>query len=192
MRSSKPCNPVEAMNWSASLGLVALLAIGCGAARAQEQERKLIDRIQNPDRTMASPMQGKSFGAAGASSAGAFHGSGRSFGGADKAAVKAFSGTRSFFGIKNPWFGEKVFPAGAAPLGKAGSSALADRVFPVADAAVRTAPQASKKTADAAKVVATTEFAGRGGAQGALDQITDRIQKEMTIDDVRELLNNPR
>ena len=192
MRSSKPCSHVEAMNWSASLGLVALLAIGCGAARAQEQERKLIDRIQNPDRTMASPMQGKSFGAAGAASAASFQGAGRSFGGADKAAVKTFAGTRSFFGIKNPWFGEKVYPAGASPLGKAGSAVLADRVYPVADAAVRTAPQASQKTADAAKVVPTVDFDGKGGAQGALDQITDRIQKEMTIDDVRELLNNPR
>ena len=35
-------------------------------------------------------------------------------------------------------------------------------------------------------------FLGRGGAQGSLDQIADKVKKEMTIDEVRELLNKPR
>jgi hypothetical protein len=32
----------------------------------------------------------------------------------------------------------------------------------------------------------------RGEAQGALDGISDKIKKDMTIDEVRELLNKPR
>lgn len=175
--------------WVALLGVVFL---GCGALNAQVQERKLIDRIQNPDRTMASPMQGKSFGGTGAATSGAFHGAVRSFGGADKAAVKPFAVTRSFLGIKNPWIGAKVYPAVDAPLGKGGAKALVDRVFPAGEASVRAAPLGSQTTVSTDKSVPTVEFSGKGGAQGALDQITDRIHREMTIDDVRELLNNPR
>jgi hypothetical protein len=35
-------------------------------------------------------------------------------------------------------------------------------------------------------------FLVQGEAQGAMQQISDRVKKEMTIDDVRELLNKPR
>lgn len=173
--------------------IVCLAAAGlmCSIADAQEQERKLIDRIQNPDRTLSSPLQGKTFGGAAASPVKEFKGASRAFGGADKAAVKAFRETRSFLGIKNPWFGSKVHPTGDATLGKK-SASLANRVFPVAAASVRSSPIASKKIPSADAVVGTAEFAGKGGAQGALDQIIDKIHREMTIDDVRELLNNPR
>jgi hypothetical protein len=40
--------------------------------------------------------------------------------------------------------------------------------------------------------VPTGEFALRGAAQGALDTVTDKVHRKMTIDDVRELLNNAR
>jgi hypothetical protein len=51
----------------------------------------------------------------------------------------------------------------------------------------------SSKKADAPKPEgASKPFLVRGEAQGALQQISDKVKKEMTIDDVRELLNKPR
>jgi hypothetical protein len=32
----------------------------------------------------------------------------------------------------------------------------------------------------------------RGESQGAFEQLSEKIHKEMTIDDIRELLNKPR
>lgn len=161
-------------------------------ATAQVQERKLMERIQNPDRTLTSPMQGKSFGISSAHDAGGFDGGSKGYLAKDSTAVKEYSGTRSFFGIKNPWFGNKIFPADAAPIASSGNSSLAARVFPVANATVTESALASKKMNGSDRVVSTREYAGKGGAQGGLDQITDKVHREMTIDDVRELLNNPR
>ncbi len=171
--------------------LATAFAMAC-ITHAQEQERKLMERIQNPDRTLISPMQTKVFSGTSSAPTGDFHGGSRSFNVTDKAAVKMFSGARSFFGLKNPWFGSKVFPSSAAPLGRGGNSSLSERVFPVGNAAVKISPLASNKSKDANKAVETGEFSLRGEAQGAFDQITDRVHQEMTIDDVRELLNNPR
>jgi len=151
-----------------------------------------MERIQNPDRSMVSPMQGKEFSATGIADTRTFQGASRSFGGGNEVAVKMFAGTRSFFGIKNPWFGAKMYPVEAASLGKGSAKNLLDRVFPVKDARVHAAPLGSKKMPIPKNNVPTGEFAGKGGAQGALDQITDKVHREMTIDDVRELLNNPR
>jgi hypothetical protein len=171
---------------------LASLLLGWASAGAQEQEKKLLDRIQNPDRTLANSMQGKSYGATGTAATAPFQGGARSFSGGDKAAVKSFTDTRSFFGIKNPWFGSKVHTTRESPLVKKGSQALVERAFPVSNADTRTSPLASKKSPSATGTVPTGEFALRGAAQGALDTVTDKVHRKMTIDDVRELLNNAR
>ncbi len=64
--------------------------------------------------------------------------------------------------------------------------------YPVADARVREFPAAGKQAALGDSTVPLRPFLGRGGAQGSLDQIADKVKKEMTIDEVRELLNKPR
>jgi hypothetical protein len=157
---------------------------------AQEQDRKLLDRIQRPDMELANPMQKKTFtGGGGVQIREAPIA--REFAGTKQAGVKEFA-TRSFFGIKNPWFGKRSFEAREAPLFARGGPANLDKPFRTSDARIREFPAADKQAALGNSTVSVRPFLGRGGAQGSLDQISDKIKKEMTIDEVRELLNKPR
>jgi hypothetical protein len=80
-------------------------------AAAQQQEQRMMDRIMNPDRDRSNPMGAKAF------SAKPFEG--REFQGAVEytgvkaARTKEFT-TREFLGIRNPWFGKRVYATEAA------------------------------------------------------------------------------
>jgi len=171
---------------AATTAALALPALLC----AQQQDRTLIDRIQRPDMALTNPMQTKTFeGGAGVT----LRDSPivRAYGGTKKAEAKTFAGAKSFFGIRNPWFGDRVFETREAPLQARGGGGL-DTIYPVRDARVGDFKDSSKKAALGNAVTEVRPFLAQGGAQGALDQISDKIRKEMTIDEVRELLNKPR
>jgi len=157
---------------------------------AQEQDRKLLDRIQRPDMELSNPMQKKAFtGGGGVQIREAPIA--REFAGTKQASVKEFA-TRSFFGIKNPWFGNRSFESKQAPLFARGGLSNLDQPYRVSDARIREYPAAGKQAALGDSTVPVRPFLGRGGAQGSLEQISDKVKKEMTIDEVRELLNKPR
>jgi hypothetical protein len=103
--------------------------------------------------------------------------------------LKEFSEARSFLGIKNPWFGNRVFETKAAPLSGA---ANINSSFQVRDAAVGGFSASDKKARVASSDMNLQPFLIRGNSAQALDQISDKISKEMTIDDIREMLNKPR
>jgi hypothetical protein len=169
-----------------AIAALALPALLCG----QEQDRKLLERIQRPDMELSNPMQKKSFEGGGgvrireAPIA-------RAYAGTKDAIAKEFAGTKSFFGIKNPWFGNRVFEAREAPLMARGGGNL-DAAYPVRDARVGDYKDSSKSASLGDAAAEVRPFLVQGGAQGSLDQISDKIRKEMTIDEVRELLNKPR
>jgi transaldolase len=52
--------------------------------------------------------------------------------------------------------------------------------------------QADKQAARREQPVKVSPYLGRGSAQGSLDQISDKIDKKMTIEQVREILNKDR
>ncbi len=157
---------------------------------AQEQERKLLDRIQRPNMELKNPMQNKAFtGGGGVEMREAPIA--KSYAGTKTASAKEFA-TRSFFGIKNPWFGNRVYESREAPLFARGGPAKLDEPYRVSEARVREYPAAGKEAALGDSTVPVRPFLVRGGAQGSLDQISDKVKKEMTIDEVRELLNKPR
>lgn len=160
---------------------------------AQQQERKLLDRIQRPNMELANPMQGKSFhGGGGVEIKDAAIGR-NAFAGTKSAAFKEFTGTRSFFGIKNPWFGNRVFESKSATLSKSGGLGKLDAAYPVRDAHTREFPSSEKQASlGNSSSIPSRPFLVRGEAQGALEQLSTKISKEMTIDDIRELLNKPR
>lgn len=163
-----------------------------GAARAQEQERKMLDRIQRPDMNLSSPLQTKNYaGTGGLVIKNASLGE-KSFSGTKAASMQKFAGARSFLGIKNPWFGNRTYDARPAGLSSRGGLAKLDTGYEVKDAATRSFPSGSKSVPLNSGSVAAGPFLNQGGAQGALDQITDKVKKEMTIDEVRELLNKNR
>ncbi len=156
---------------------------------AQQQEQKLLDRINRPNMELANPMQGKGFtGGGGVQMREASVG--RTVFDASKSAYpKEFSGARSFFGIKNPWFGNRIFETKTSTLSR---SAKLDSAFPIREAATGGFSGSGKRVdADSSSVV-SRPFLVQGSAQGGFEQISDRISKKMTIDDIRELLNKPR
>ena len=180
-----------------------LLALAASAAPAQQQEQGLLDRIDNKGKRALLAMDGSSkmdpsltsslgkqrFGATSAEVK-AFGTS--SFGGLKSASVKSY-GTRSFLGVRNPWFGKKIFDTYASTAGgrsaRESSQAFDTRKFAVNDFAPGTKPD----LADAATTVPTAAqprpFVVVPKAQGGVDRFTQNVHKDLSIDDVRDLLN---
>ena len=159
----------------------------------QEQEQKLMDRIKKPDMNQSSTMQGKSFGGKTGSLALRKAGESKdSYAGVRDAYIKDFPFTRSFLGIKNPWFGGKVFDAKTADTFSKSVIMNADREVPVRKAEAVGYWDATKPANFGSPVVPVNPYFPKGSAQGAVNQIKDKINSKMTIDEVRELLNKPR
>ena len=147
-----------------------------------------MDRIMKPNREMKNPLQNKVFAETGSVPLRSSPAAGQGFYGFKDATVKEFS-TRSFLGLKNPWFGGKVF---------ATKEAASMPFYDVKNAgfnktANATAFYAGTKTASlGSPVVPVTTFVPAPAAQGAVSRISDKINDKMTIDEVRELLNKNR
>lgn len=173
------------------LVIVASLAV-CGSLCAQTQDRKMLDRMLKPDMDLGNPLQTKEFNPGGSMELRAASYSSRGFDPSKQANIKEFAFTRSFLGIKNPWFGNKVFETGTPGDWQQKSMWGADKTVDV-----RTAPATafydSEKPANLGNsIVPVQPFEARGAAQGAVSQVTDKISEKMTIDEVRELLNKNR
>jgi len=103
----------------------------------------------------------------------------KKFGGSD-----SFT-TRDFFGLKNPWFGKKVYNSDAASLWSKSLVANADKKFAVSATSEKAYKDATKQAQKSTPVVEQKPFIPRGAAQGALD----KANKDLSIDDVRSILN---
>lgn len=167
--------------------LPALIFATSSLGMAQEQEQNMLERIQNP--TMeANRMHNKTFqGGTGIQvrefQTGAFTGN-------KSATTKEFT-TRSFLGMRNPWFGEKVYDSRAASI--ANRSALeASNTFTTASFAVD-ANSSANRSADISATLTDSmkprEAAIPSTAQGSVDQFTQNLDRDLSIDDVRKLLN---
>ena len=95
--------------------------------------------------------------------------------------------TRSFFGLKNPWFGKKVVDTGKASLWSKSAVANADKKFPLESAETREFYQADKNAFGRNEVVPTRPADARGKAQGVVEAVSRN--DNLTIEQVRELLN---
>jgi hypothetical protein len=171
--------------------LIACLLAAVVTAHAQQQEEGLLQRIEaaRPDSKKISAMQNKSFG----SSNFALKSFGTpSFGGLKGAQIKSFE-TRSFLGVKNPWFGKKIYDTFASnATGR--SAADASKQFQSEAFAVREYDKSSKKDlADAGAALPSgaqpRPYLIAPKAEGGVSRFTQNLQKELTIDDVRDLLN---
>lgn len=163
------------------LGLV-LLYGGALLAQAQEQEKKLLDRLLKPDTTLQNPTEGKEFVAGGAT-------------------VTKRARTKSFFFAKRKpekefWNTKSVstteFRTPSSPQAKTkanlktrGHLVNTNTPFPTADySQVRTSPDA-ERTVAASEFSGSRPFLGRGKSQKSLSA----QDRPLTIDEVRELLN---
>jgi len=159
---------------------MALLA-GVSAASAQEQERKLVDRILKPNMALANPAQNKKFVAAGSfvnKSAPT-----KRFYAPEKARSKTFSSTRAFAPRE---FAARHFRAGhtAAEISARSELTKRDTIYPTPAHPTRVAP-GSSATVAAADFADNRPFLVEGKSQKALRA----HDKPLTVEQVRELLN---
>jgi len=170
---------VSVRSFAVLLGLILFLPI----ARGQEQERKLVDRLLEPNMELQNPVQNKKFVAdhGGAiekrASVGAFYvqkkNNTKAFGGVRDVPAREFRG-QNFRGTKE-----------AATAKSEREIVNSDRQVPASNARdVRTARDADK-IVDSRDYSGKRDFQPRGKSQKSLD----RKNSPMTIDQVRELLN---
>lgn len=171
--------------------VLAFLLIAPLCASAQQQEKTLMDRIQRPDMQQGSPLQSKSYEGTSNLKIKSAAAASKTYGVAGSANLKEFQGSRSFLGIKNPWFGERTYDAKSASLTSQGGGDLT-KSYRVKQAAVSPYSASTRSANPSKPEVPLKPFLVQGEAQGAMQQISDKVKKEMTIDDVRELLNKPR
>jgi hypothetical protein len=162
-----------------------LLCLTCFSlpARAQEQERKLADRLLRPDMSLGNPAQDKKFIAAGGTSVDKKFVA-KSFSTGDEAASKSFGGMKGFFARI---FGTKDFAhADAAVNTKPNPEiAKANTPFTTKDSSL------VRQSSDATRTSGTEEYADQRPflGQGTRQKMLNQENKPLTIDEVRELLN---
>jgi len=156
---------------------------------AQEQEKKLSNilerNMKNYREGLSSPLNGKAFeGTADVKIKKSKDETTSFFAGKKQFGSDSYT-TRSFFGLKNPWFGKKVMKTDEASLWSKSLVGNADKKFAVDAASIREFPQAKKSAQGTNHIVEKKTFVAEGKAQGALDQ----TKPQLTIDEVREILN---
>jgi len=159
-----------------------VLLAGVSAASAQEQERKLLDRVLRPDMALVNSAQNKQFGVSEISVAKSAQP--KNFSIPDRSPVKSFSPGGVF---PSRQFAARHFQAGdrAANISARSQPTKSDPVYivPAADF-TRVAPENGNCLA-VTPFAGSRPFLGRGKSQKALSA----RDTPLTIEQVRELLN---
>ena len=157
----------------------AVLLLLVSTALAQEQESKLVDRLLKPDMTLSNSAQDKQFIAVRQSTAKSV--SGHEFGGVHEKPMKKYGGQRAFFA----WlFGRtRDFPR-SHPAMLRSRSDVPLKTFTTRASTLRESSEAQKSvTAD--DYGGNRPFVANGKSQKSLDA----KRHQMSVDEVRELLN---
>jgi hypothetical protein len=148
------------------------------SASAQEQERKLVDRLLKPDTTLANSQQNRRFSPASSARTNSSTTSTTSFYIAEKNLTRNFATDRRF--ATTSYLARNFATKGVTP-----PAARASRTF-----STRGMPEAASK-ANASNRFSTREFAGERSfrAHGKSQKALDAQHHSLTIEEVRELLN---
>jgi hypothetical protein len=166
-----------------SLAIILGLVLWLSAARAQDQESKLVDRLLKPDMTLQNSAQKKKFVADGVSvdkraTVGTFYLQ-------KKSNSKTFSGRRDF----SAWqFNSQSFRGANNAANTSSQKQITNSNQSVAtppSRGVRDAPEEGRKADGRRTFSGERPFLDRGKSQKSLD----RQNPPMTIEQVRELLN---
>ncbi len=164
-------------------GVFVILVAVLGSASAQDQERKLLDRLLKPDMTLQNDAQNKKFVADGSSpinkraKVGTFYVH-------QKTHSEKFSGTRDF---STTQFYSQTYHAGRKAYAASSQQGIANAHSAYANQTargIRDAPQSGKKVASRG-YAGNRPFLDEGKSQKSLNQ----QNAPLTIDQVRELLN---
>lgn len=174
------------------------------ACPAQKQEEGMLARMSSSttraiqaintgkeDKTLENPMNGKKFEGSNKLVLRKSASESRSFVYEERNLVSEYRQTRSFLGIKNPWLGKMVYETRDAPLWAKSVVKNSDKTVDVSSATTREFPQAEKSAPARQNLAATATrpFIQQGGLMGMPQQITGKLGQDMTIDEVREILN---
>ena len=161
---------------------VLLLAVLCSAS-AQDQEKKLVDRLLKPDMTLQNDGQNKKFVVDGSASINKRANVG-TFYVHQKTRSKNFSGTRDFTTTQ---FYSQTYRGGRTAHEVSSQQTVTNSKFAYANQTargVRDAPQSGKKVSSRA-YAGNRPFLDEGKSQKSLN----RQNEPLTIEQVRELLN---
>ncbi len=152
------------------------------AARAQEQESKLLDRLLRPDMSLANSAQGKKFNAVdGAPVDKKFVA--KTFSTGDERTSKSFWDSRSFLAKA---FSAKSYRTEAAANAKTSAEvAYANTQFTTKESSL------ARTSSDAEKIATVRDYPDNRPflAKGTRQKILSQEDKPLTIDEVRDLLN---
>lgn len=159
-----------------------LVVLPCCCIYAQQQERKLVDRIMEPDMSLENESQNKKFTADKTSVN--KKANVRTFYLQQKSPGKEFSGTRDF---STKEAGVRSFNNG----NEAVANNLAAKKSPSASYSEATKAAGTKAVSDGNKGQPSRSYSGNRPylEQGKSQKSLNRKNKPMTIDEVRELLN---
>ena len=175
------CGSLRAVRKSPGVGIL-FLAVLCSAS-AQDQEKKLVDRLLKPDMALQNDAQNKKFVGDGSASINKRANVG-SFFVHQKPRTKDFSGTRDF---STTQFYSQTYHGGRTAHEASSQQTPANSKAPYANQTargVRDAPQSGKKVASRA-YAGNRPFLNEGTNQKSLN----RKNEPLTIEQVRELLN---
>lgn len=159
----------------------AIIFATAAASSAQQQERKLIDRLLKPDTSLQNSAQTKEFPAGTAIST--REAATKSFYVAKRSPEKEYTNVRKV--------GVKDFRTKESPLARQEANAASRTQFAKGDAQYPTSAYATRDASDAEKTVEVSNYSGtrpflvRGKSQKALSA----QDRPLTIEEVRELLN---
>jgi hypothetical protein len=166
-----------------SFAVWTLLTAALCCVYAQDQEKKLVDRLLKPDMTLQNDAQNKKFGGDGSASINKRANVG-TFYVHQKPRSKNFSGTRDF---STTQFYSQTYRGGRTAYEVSSQQTLANSKATYANQTargVRGAPQSGKKVASRA-YAGNRPFLNEGTNQKSLN----RQNEPLTIEQVRELLN---
>ena len=160
-----------------------------------DQKRKMAIQSMNGDGkinpALSSPLANKDYGA---SSYGTKSFSTAAYGGTKSAELKTFS-TKSFLGIRNPWFGKTTYATNADREGKRVAKESAKQYETDAFAVSNYEKGRKKDLLDTDAVLPdsarprTYLGPGKRDKSEGVDKFTQNLSKDLSIDDVRDLLN---
>ena len=154
---------------------------------AQQDEKKLLERVlAKPDMSQINPMNAKKFDSGGFLMKKAASGS-SSFLYTQKASTEKYENVRSFLGI-----GRKVHESGQSNVWSKTLIPNKDTAYPVESARAGKFHEAERRASRREQPFRTSPYLAQGSAQGRLDQLSEQIDKNMTIEQVREILNKNR
>jgi hypothetical protein len=165
-----------------SLAILLSLLTALSCLKAQDQERKLVDRLLRPDMSLQSTEQKKKFVADGASIS--KKASVDTFYVEKKSNSKTFSGTRVFSTLQ---FNSRLFHGNHSAFENSAQQPVGKSRLTYSTrsaSAAREAPQSDKKAASRA-YAENRPFLDQGKSQKSLN----RQNAPLTIEQVRELLN---